>query len=45
MSGWTTAPEMRSLPVRIFDEIICDLFDQPVISNLYRPHCVGRMVA
>jgi hypothetical protein len=33
------------LPALIFDKIIRELFDQPVISNLYRPHYVERMVA
>jgi hypothetical protein len=33
------------LPQQIFDQIIGDLFDQPVISNLYRPHYVERMIA
>jgi len=35
----------RELPQQIFDQIIGDLFDQPVISNLYRPHYVERMIA
>lgn len=36
---------MSKLPRLIFDAVIRDLFDQPVISNLYRPHYVERMVA
>lgn len=36
---------MNDLPNQIFAQIIGDLFDQPVIGNLYRPHYVERMVA
>ena len=36
---------MSELPQHIFDQIIGDLFDQPVIGNLYRPHYVERMIA
>jgi hypothetical protein len=36
---------MNDLPNQIFDQIIRDLFDQPLISNLFRPHYVARMIA
>jgi len=36
---------MSEVPQQIFDQIIGDLFDQPVIGNLYRPHYVERMIA
>jgi hypothetical protein len=36
---------MNNLLNQIFAQIIRDLFDQPVISNLYRPHYVERMIA
>jgi len=36
---------MNDLPNQIFAQIIRDLFDQPVIGNLYRPHYVERMIA
>jgi len=37
--------DLSKLPTLIFDEIIRDLFDQPVFSNLYRLYYVERMVA
>ena len=36
---------MNDLPSQIFAQIVGDLFDQPVISNLFRPHYVERMIA
>jgi len=36
---------MDDLPKQIFAQIIRDLFDQLVISNLYLPHYVERMIA
>jgi len=36
---------MTRIPDQIFQQIIWDVFDQPVISNLYRPHYVERMIA
>ncbi len=36
---------MTSVPDQIFSQIVRDLFDQPIISNLFRPHYVERLVA
>ena len=35
---------MPTVPDQIFSQIIRDLFDQPLISNLFRPHYIERMV-
>jgi hypothetical protein len=34
----------RALREIIFDQIRCELFDKPVMSNLIRPHYVERMI-
>jgi hypothetical protein len=36
---------MSDVPGELCEKIIRDVFDQPVIGNLYRPHYVERIIA
>lgn len=36
---------MGKIPSQIFSSLISELFDLPIMGNLYRPHYVERMVA